>query len=133
MQNDRLNRLVFPAEVLYHKEHTWAKLEGGRVKVGISDFAQDQLGDLVFVELPQVGEAIRQGKVFGQAESAKAVSSLYMPISGTIIAVNSEIADSPEMVNKDPYGNGWLIVVEPESLIEMDGLMTNEAYCRQIN
>ena len=124
--------LCFSAEIMYHKEHTWAKLEDGRITVGISDFAQDQLGDIIFIELPRVGDAFLQGKEFGTAESAKSVSALYMPVSGTIVAVNSTIEDSPELVNQDPYGEGWMIVIQPGDSSEMDGLMTNEQYRSQL-
>jgi glycine cleavage system H protein len=124
--------LTFPAEISYHKEHTWARVEGGQVKVGISDFAQDQLGDIIFIELPQVGDAFLQGKEFGSAESAKSVSALNMPVGGKIVAVNSEIEDAPDLVNKDPYGAGWMIVIQPNDSKEVEGLLTNEQYRSQL-
>jgi len=134
MAEDKKNveELNFPADFRYHKEHTWAKLEDGQIKVGISDFAQDQLGDIIYIELPQVGDAFLQGKEFGSAESAKSVSALYMPVGGKIVAVNSEIEDSPELVNKDPYGAGWMIVIQPDDMKELDGLLTNEQYSSQL-
>ena len=124
--------LKFPTDIRYHKEHTWAKVENGQIKVGISDFAQDQLGDIIFVELPQVGDAFLQGKEFGSAESAKSVSALFMPVSGKIVAVNAEIEDAPDLVNKDPYGAGWMIVIQPNDMKELDGLLTNEQYRSQL-
>lgn len=127
-----VEELNFPSEIRYHKEHTWAKVEGSQVKVGISDFAQDQLGDIIFIELPQVGDAFLQGKEFGTAESAKSVSALFMPIGGKIVAVNAEIEDSPELVNRDPYGDGWMIVIQPDDIKELDGLLTNEQYTSQL-
>ncbi len=134
MSEDRksVEELNFPSEIRYHKEHTWAKVEGSQVKVGISDFAQDQLGDIIFIELPQVGDAFLQGKEFGTAESAKSVSALFMPIGGKIVAVNAEIEDSPELVNRDPYGDGWMIVIQPDDIKELDGLLTNEQYTSQL-
>lgn len=114
--------------ILYHKEHTWAKIEGEQVRVGISDYAQDQLGELIFIELPEVGAEFRQGEVFGQAESTKTVSDLHMPISGEVIAVNEDLENDPELVNNDPYGKGWIILVEPHDLKESDNLLTKEEY-----
>ena len=124
----QVEELTFLNDIQYHKEHTWAKVEGDLVQVGITDFAQDQLGDIIFVELPQVGDAFNQGEVFGQAESAKSVSSLYMPLSGEIASVNNEVEDSPEFVNTDPYGSGWMITVKPRDLSELSSLLTKDGY-----
>lgn len=107
--------LAFPADVKYHREHTWAKPDGADAIVGISDYAQDQLGDVIFVELPRVGDHFGQGEEFGVVESAKSVSTLYMPLAGEVTAVNEALEDSPELVNQAPYGAGWIIRVKPDS------------------
>ena len=123
-----LNELNFPAEVRYAESHEWARSEGGRVKVGISDYAQDQLGDIVFVELPEVGDTLGKGEEFGTVESVKAVSELYMPVAGEVVAVNSSLEDAPEKVNDTPYGDGWMIEIKAENPSELDDLLDNEAY-----
>ncbi len=123
-----LSELSFPDDVRYAKSHEWAKLEGDTVKVGITDYAQDQLGDIVFVELPEVGESLDKGEEFGTVESVKAVSELYMPVAGEIVAVNGELEDAPEMVNNTPFASGWMIQVKPENPSEVDGLLDSQAY-----
>lgn len=123
-----LNELNFPAEVRYAESHEWARAEGDSIKVGITDYAQDQLGDIVFVELPEVGDTLDKGEEFGTVESVKAVSELYMPISGEIIAINSSLEESPEKVNNTPYSDGWMIEVKGENPSEMDDLMDSDAY-----
>lgn len=123
-----LNELNFPDDVRYSKSHEWARSEGDRVKVGITDYAQDQLGDIVFVELPEVGETFDRGAEFGTVESVKAVSELYMPVAGEIVAVNSSLEESPEKVNNAPYGDGWMIEVRADNPAELDGLMNHDAY-----
>lgn len=115
-------------DLRFAQDHEWAKLEDGRVRVGISDYAQDQLGDVVYVELPQEGETFEQGAVFGAVESVKAVSELYMPVGGRILAVNEKLEGAPELVNADPYGDGWMIVVEPADLRQLDALMNSAQY-----
>ncbi len=117
--------LVFPAELSYHAEHAWAREESGEVCVGISDFAQDQLGDVIYVELPAVGDTFKQGDSFGIVESAKSVSTLYMPVSGEIIAVNDAVDSSTELINQSPYADGWLVRVKPDG---KDALMTAAEY-----
>src|SRR5664279_2777653 len=104
--------LGFPANVRYHHEHAWACQEGDVVRVGISDYAQEQLGDVIFVEMPHVGDHFNRGKEFGIVESAKSVSTLYMPVSGEIMAINEELDSTPELINKDPYGDGWILLVK---------------------
>src|SRR5262245_38097617 len=99
-----------PADLRYTKEHEWAKQEGGRVRVGITDFAQEQLGDVVFVELPKAGARVRAHQTFGVVESVKAVSDLFAPISGEVAEANADLAQKPEIVNQDPYGKGWMLV-----------------------
>jgi glycine cleavage system H protein len=123
-----VSELQLPDDVRYTEDHEWARLEGEKTKAGISDYAQDQLGDIVYVELPQVGDSFDKGQEFGTVESVKAVAELYMPVGGTILAVNSALEDSPELVNKDPYGKGWMIEVQPIDASEFEALMTKEVY-----
>jgi glycine cleavage system H protein len=103
----------FPEDLRYTKEHEWARLEGSRVRVGITDFAQDALGDVVYVDLPEVGATVEAEQPLGEVESTKSVSDVYSPISGTIVERNPLIDDRPELVNEQPYGDGWLLVIEP--------------------
>jgi glycine cleavage system H protein len=124
--------LKFPAELLYVESHEWVKPEGARVRIGITDYAQDQLGDIVFVELPAVGKTAAKGAPFGSVESVKAVSEVYMPIGGTIVEINSNLETSPEIVNGSPYEDGWMIVVEPSSPDEVKALLTREAYLAKL-
>lgn len=123
-----LNEIILPDELAYSQEHEWAKKENDVVRVGISDFAQDQLGDIVFVELPEEGAEFGQGQEFGTLESVKAVSEVYLPVSGTIKAVNSELEEKPELVNQDPYGQGWLVEVSPSDPGQLDALMDKNGY-----
>lgn len=123
-----LSELNFPDNLRYDKEHEWALTEDDVVTIGISDFAQDQLGDVVFVELPEVGATFSKGDEFGTVESVKAVSELYMPISGEITAVNLDLEENPERVNVSPYGTGWMIKVKPTDTSEIDSLMDKTAY-----
>jgi glycine cleavage system H protein len=118
----------FPDDLRYTNEHEWARLEGGRVRVGITDFAQDALGDVVYVDLPEVGAAVEAATPFGEVESTKSVSDVYSPVSGTIAERNPLIEDRPELVNEQPYNDGWLIVVTPADGASVDGLMDAEAY-----
>jgi len=127
-----LNELILPDDVRFTEDHEWARLEGKTVRIGISDYAQDQLGDIVFVELPEVGSSFGKGNEFGTVESVKTVSELYMPVSGEVIAVNEELADHPEYVNTDPYGTGWMIEVKPADIGEMDQLLDKDAYLKQL-
>ncbi|MGE5838718.1 MAG: glycine cleavage system protein GcvH [Deltaproteobacteria bacterium] len=123
-----INELQFPGGFLYAKDHEWAKPEGDKVRVGISDYAQDQLGDIVFVELPQVGSRHVKGTQFGTVESVKAVSELYMPVGGEVLSVNKTLEDAPEILNKEPYGLGWLIEIKLEDHAELKSLMDRDAY-----
>jgi len=112
----------FPEDLQYTRDHEWARVQGKRVTVGITDFAQDQLGDVVYVEFPDVGDVVKKGEAFGVVESTKAVSDLFAPVSGKVVEVNSPLADAPETVNEDPYEEGWMIVVEitdPKELAEL--------------
>jgi glycine cleavage system H protein len=117
-----------PADLKYTREHEWAKQEGGRVRVGITAFAQEQLGDVVFVELPKVGARVRAQQTFGVVESVKAVSDLFAPVSGEVVEVNAELTQKPETVNQEPYGRGWMLVVSPADPKEWDQLLTAAQY-----
>ena len=123
-----IGELQLPEDVRYAEDHEWAKKNGEVIRIGISDYAQDQLGDIVFVELPQAGDIFAKGDEFGTVESVKAVSELYMPLGGKIAAVNTTLEDAPEKVNTAPYADGWMIEVEPEEPSEFDALMDKDAY-----
>ena len=120
--------MSIPQGLRYSEEHEWAKVENGRVRVGITDYAQEQLGDVVYVELPDVGDSVSFMEPFGVIESVKAASDLFAPVSGTVVEVNERLEDEPELVNEDPYGEGWMIVVEADDLSELDKLMSPEEY-----
>jgi glycine cleavage system H protein len=118
-----------PAELRYSKDHEWARLEPtGRVRVGITDYAQDALGDVVFVELPATGTVLASGDTFGEVESTKSVSDLYAPVAGTVIEVNDMLTDAPEKLNEDPYGEGWICLIEPDEPAQFDLLLDASAY-----
>ncbi|MFB6103068.1 MAG: glycine cleavage system protein GcvH [Haloplanus sp.] len=117
-----------PADRRYLESHEWTTTDEDEVRIGITDFAQDELGDVVFVELPATGDEVQQGEEFGVVESIKAVSDLVSPISGTVVGVNEELFDAPELVNQDPYGGGWMLDVEPSDPDEFDDLLSAEAY-----
>jgi glycine cleavage system H protein len=118
----------FPEDLRYTREHEWARKKGSSLVIGITDFAQDQLGDVVFVELPAVGDVVKKGESFGVVESTKAVSELFAPLSGKVVEVNDPLTDAPETINEDPYEEGWMIVVEPSDPSELDALMDAKAY-----
>lgn len=122
-----LHELNLPEDVFYTKDHEWAKAEGDVVIVGISDYAQDQLGDIVFVEMPEIGDSFEEGDEFGTLESVKAVSELYIPVGGEIVAVNEELEDTPELLNQDPYG-GWIIKIKPDDMGQLQNLLDRAAY-----
>jgi glycine cleavage system H protein len=124
----KINDLNFPDDIRYTQSHEWAKPAGDTVKIGITDYAQDQLGDIVFVEMSEAGESFAKGDEFGTVESVKAVSELYMPIGGEIVAVNPSLDDAPELVNNTPYSEGWMIEVKPDDPAELESLMTKAAY-----
>ncbi|MFB6165747.1 MAG: glycine cleavage system protein GcvH [Haloarculaceae archaeon] len=121
-----------PEDCRFLESHEWARRENGAVRIGISDFAQDELGDVVFVELPDVGDAVTKNDDFGVVESIKAVSDLYAPVSGTVTAVNDDLESAPELVNQDPYGDGWLLAVEPSDPDQLDALLSPAEYEDQI-
>ena len=123
----------FPTNVKYKSEHEWIRLEGEEAYVGITDYAQDQLGDIVFVDVTTEGETLEAGEVFGTIEVVKTVSDLFLPVGGEILEVNPELEEHPELVNQDPYGKGWLVRIRPTDVSEMDKLMDAEAYKQIIN
>jgi glycine cleavage system H protein len=124
-----LSAVILPDDVRYTKDHEWAKkLDSGTLRIGISDYAQDQLGDIVFVELPQIGDAFEKGAEFATVESVKAVSEGYMPVNGEVAAVNTELDDAPELINAEPYEAGWMIEIAPRNPAEFDKLMDKAAY-----
>ena len=117
-----------PEGLRYTKDHEWAKLESERIRIGITDFAQDQLTDVVYVELPPIGKTVKQGEPIGTVESVKAVSEIFAPISGTVVDVNKALVDKPELVNKDPYGEGWMVVLDVAEPAQANTLMDSTAY-----
>jgi glycine cleavage system H protein len=127
-----MDDLNFPDDVRYTEDHEWVKSEGETVKAGISDYAQDQLGDIVFVELPRIGDSFQKGQEFGTVESVKAVSELYMPVGGEVTEINTAIEDAPELVNTSPYQEGWMIVIKPDDPGELDSLMDRSAYLEML-
>jgi glycine cleavage system H protein len=118
----------FPLDVRYTREHEWARVEGARVRVGITDFAQDALGDVVYVDLPEVGASVIAAQPLGEVESTKSVSDVFSPVSGTISERNSQLEERPELVNQQPFGDGWLVVIEPEDVATVEALMDADAY-----
>jgi len=120
--------MEYPADLKYAENHEWIRTDGSKVTMGISDYAQDALGDIVFVEVPEVGRAITAGEPIAEIESTKSVSDVYAPVSGTVIEVNAALEDSPELVNSDPFGDGWFVVIEATDLSELDNLMDVDAY-----
>jgi glycine cleavage system H protein len=122
-----LNELILPADVSYTDDHEWAKKIGDTIRIGVSDYAQDQLGDIVFVEFPEVGDTFEKGEEFGSLESVKAVSELYLPIGGEIVAINEALEDSPELINEDPYAN-WIVEIKPADDGEFEALLNAQDY-----
>lgn len=120
--------MSIPKELRYTAEHEWVKLDGGQAHVGITTYAQDQLGDVVYVELPKVGAKVTAMKPFGVVESVKAASDLFSPLTGTVTAVNARLLDEPELVNGDPYGDGWMLVIDPADEAELATLLDAAAY-----
>jgi glycine cleavage system H protein len=128
--------MSIPDELRYSSDHEWVKVEGGEtasVRVGITDFAQDNLGDVVFVQLPEVGTVVEAGASFSEVESTKSVSDIYAPVSGTITEVNADLEATPELVNSDPYGDGWLVVIAPTDLGQVDSLLDPAGYLALIS
>lgn len=119
---------MIPENLKYSKDHEWVKADGKAATIGITHYAQDQLGDIVYVELPPAGKELKTGEEFGVVESVKSVSSLYSPVSGKVTAVNQELDNAPQLVNEDPYGKAWIIKIELTNPSEIDGLLSAEAY-----
>ena len=117
-----------PDDIKYHRDHSWVRIEGKRATIGISDFAQQQLGDIVYVDLPEVDTEVDAESELSEIESTKATSPVVSPVSGTIVELNEDLADSPEIINEDPYGNGWLVVVEMSDPTEVEDLMSRSEY-----
>lgn len=117
-----------PADLKYDKEHEWVRVEGDEAVIGISDFAQDQLGEVVYVDLPSVGDDLVAGETFGEIESVKSVSELFAPVSGAVLAVNEALDGAPEAINSDPYGDGWMVRISLADASQLDGLMSADAY-----
>jgi glycine cleavage system H protein len=123
-----LSERIVPDDLRYTRDHEWARQEGDLLRVGITDYAQDQLGDVVYVELPRVGDRLEAGAEFGTVESVKAVSELFLPAGGEIVAVNGALENEPQRVNEDPYGDGWMVEVRPADPTAWEGLLTPAAY-----
>lgn len=123
----------FPNELKYTKDHEWLRIEGDEAIVGITDFAQRELGDIVFLDINTIGDEVAQDEVFGTVEAVKTVSDLFMPVSGTILAVNEKIDGSPELINQDPYGKGWLVRIRMNNPADTEALLSAEAYAVQVS
>ncbi|WP_406676744.1 glycine cleavage system protein GcvH [Moorella sp. ACPs] len=124
--------MEFPANLYYSKDHEWVEVEGNRARIGITDYAQESLGDIVFVELPQVGDELAAGDSFGVVESVKSASDVYAPVGGKVVAVNEALLDSPQDINADPYGKGWMIELEMSDPAEVEDLMDAGAYRQMV-
>ena len=123
----------FPTDLKYTKDHEWLRVEGDEAVVGITDFAQRELGDIVFLDVPSVGEEVARDEVFGTVEAVKTVSDLFMPVSATVLAINDKIDGSPELVNQDPYGEGWLVRIKMNNPADASGLLSADAYAAQVS
>ena len=122
-----------PEDLRYSTDHEWARLEDGRVRVGITDYAQDTLGDVVYVQVPEVGTKVAAGDTLGEVESTKSVSDIYAPVGGTVVEVNADLADAPNRLNEDPYGEGWICLIEPDDPSDLDKLVDADAYRRHVD
>ena len=128
MQNQKLKKMNFPANLRYTKEHEWISLEGNIATIGITEFAQSELGDIVYVDVNTIGKALEANEVFGTVEAVKTVSDLFLPIAGTVIEVNAGLEKAPELVNNDPYGEGWMIKMTVNNPADVEALMDSTAY-----
>lgn len=122
----------FPSELKYTKDHEWIRLEGNNAIIGITEFAQSELGDIVYIDINTIGQEVAKNEVFGTVEAVKTVSDLFMPVTGTILELNDKLDANPEFVNQDPYGNGWMVKIELKSVPDLDGLLNAEEYKEQI-
>ena len=127
-----ISELNMPDNLGYADDHEWARLEGDKIRVGLDDYAQDQLGEIIFVEVPEAGDTLDKGETFGSLESVKAVSDMNMPVGGEVLAVNTALADAPDMLNQDPYSGGWIIEIKPGDPSELDQLMDKNAYLEML-
>lgn len=127
-----ISELNLPEDIKYSKDHEWAKAEDDIVTIGINDYAQDQLGEIVFIEVPEVGDTLEKGDEFGTVESVKAVSEVYTPVSGKVVEVNESLEDAPENVNNSPYEDGWIIKIKAGDLSELDNLLDKTAYLKML-
>ena len=127
-----LSALNLPDDIKYSQDHEWVRIEGDTLVIGITDYAQDQLGDIVYVEMPRAGDTLARGDEFGTVESVKAVSELFLPVGGEVLTVNADLEESPELVNQDPYAKGWMVEVKLEDPSEMDDLMDKGAYLEML-
>ncbi len=127
-----IDDLNLPDDIKYSKDHEWAKQDGNVVSVGINDYAQDQLGEIVFVELPEIGDTFDEGEEFGSVESVKAVSELYLPVGGEVVEINEALEDAPELVNESCYDQGWIVKIKPEDESQLGGLMDKAAYLEML-
>jgi glycine cleavage system H protein len=125
---DKITTMNFPAELKYTKDHEWVRVEGGDAYIGITEFAQRELGDIVYVDIPSVGKEVVKEEVFGTVEAVKTVSDLFMPLTGTVTEINSALDSQPELVNSDPYGEGWMVKVSLNNAAEAESLLTADAY-----
>jgi len=123
---------TFPSDLRYTHDHEWLRVQGNTWRVGITQFAVDALGDITLVDLPKEGDLVTKGQRFGTVESVKSVSDLYSPVSGRVVAINAALKDSPEDVNAEPYGKGWMLEIEPNDKVELDDLMTADAYAQHV-
>jgi glycine cleavage system H protein len=124
--------MVIPEDLRYYADHEWVRVEGDRLRVGITDYAQDALGDVVYVEVPEAGATVAAADKVSEVESTKSVSDIYAPVAGTVVEVNAELGDAPERLNEDPYGTGWIYVIAPSDPSQIEGLLDGEAYRRLI-
>lgn len=124
----KVEEIQLPEELRYTRDHEWVRREGDLARIGITDYAQDQLGDIVYVELPKVGVRFQEGAVFGTVESVKSVSECILPLAGEIVAVNDPLADDPSLMNRSPYGDGWMVLIKPDDPTRADALLTADGY-----
>ena len=129
----RSGAMNVPDDLRYSTDHEWARLEDGKVRVGITDYAQDALGDVVFVQAPEVGATVAAGDAFGEVESTKSVSEIYAPVGGTVVEVNADLADAPNRLNDDPYGEGWICVLDPDDPAALDALLDADGYRKLVD
>ncbi len=127
-----ISKLKLPDNIKYSKDHEWTRIEGDKIKIGINDYAQDQLGDVVFVEMPEIGSCLQAGDEFGSVESVKAVSEIFMPVGGEVVSINTNLENNPELVNKSPYDKGWIIEIKPDDIKEIDKLMDKDKYLKSL-